>query len=91
MRGRQKGQVKKISTIKDPSISPYEIQIEEDQFILIDASKNKSLSYHGTLKSVISKVSRLSLAFAEKNYTLAGFIESYNNITNKLTNNIKNI
>ena len=91
MRGRQKGQTKKISTIKDPSISPYEIQIEEDQFILIDASKNKPLSYHGSLESAITKVSRISVATAEKSYTLAGFIESYNNIVNKIVNNSKNI
>ena len=41
MRGRQKGQTKKISTIKDSSIYPYEIQMDEDQFILIDTKKNK--------------------------------------------------
>ena len=30
------------------------------------------------------------LANAKEEYTLAGFIESYNNIKNKLTNSIKN-
>ena len=91
MRGRQKGQTKKISTIKDSSIYPYEIQMDEDQFILIDTKKNKSLSYHSSLESVITKVSRLSLVSLEENYTLTGFIESYNNIVNKLTKNFKNI
>ena len=61
MRGRQKGQTKKVSIIKDPSILPYEIQIEEDQFILIDASKNKPLSYHSSLDSAIKKISRVAL------------------------------
>ena len=31
MRGRQKGQTKRMSMIKDPIIAPYEIQVEEDQ------------------------------------------------------------
>ena len=89
MRGRQKGQTKKISTIKDPSIDPYEIHIEEDQFILVDSSKNKPLSYHGDLKSAIVKISRMSLAAEETSYTLTGFIESYNNIVNRITNKAK--
>jgi hypothetical protein len=91
MRGRQKGQTKKISTIKDSIIAPYEIIIEEDQFILVDSNKNKSLSYHGSLENCIKRVSQLSLATAENNYTLTGFIESYNNIVNKLTSNFKNV
>ena len=90
MRGRQKGQIKKISTIKDPAISPYEIIIEEDQFILVDSTKNKPLSYHSSLKHAITKISKISLAVTENDYTLTGFIESYNNIVNKLTSNFKN-
>ena len=30
MRGRQKGQTKRMSIIKDPVIAPYEIQVEEE-------------------------------------------------------------
>ena len=41
MRGRQKGQTKRMSMIKDPIIAPYEIQVEEDQFVLVDTDKNK--------------------------------------------------
>ena len=33
----------------------------------------------------------MSLANAKEEYTLAGFIESFNNIKNKLTENLKNI
>ena len=46
MRGRQKGQTKRMSTIKDPIIAPYEIQVEEDQFVLIDTNKDKPLGYY---------------------------------------------
>jgi hypothetical protein len=90
-RGRQKGQTKIISKIKDSILNPYELHLEEDQIVLVDSSKNKSLSYHGSLESAIKKISYLSLVSKEEDYTLTGFIESYNNIVNRLTKNFKNI
>ena len=91
MRGRQKGQTKRMSMIKDPIISPYQIQVEEDQYVLIDTDKDKPLGYYSQLDSAILKVSRMSLANAKEEYTLAGFIESYNNIKNKIIKPFKNI
>ena len=90
MRGRQKGQTKRMSKIKDPIIAPYEIQVEEDQYVLIDTDKDKPLGYYSDITNAIQKISRLGLANAKEEYTLAGFIESFNNIKNKLTNSIKN-
>lgn len=91
MRGRQKGQTKRMSTIKDPIIAPYEIQVEEDQYVLVDTEKDKPLGYYTNLESAIRRVSRMSLANAKDDYTLVGFIESYNKIKNKLTEPFKNI
>ena len=91
MRGRQKGQTKRMSIIKDPVIAPYEIQVEEDQFVLIDTEKNKPLGYFSNLETVITRVSRMSLANAKEDYTLTGFIESYNNIKNQLTQPFKQL
>ena len=91
MRGRQKGQTKRMSKIKDPVIAPYEIQVEEDQFVLIDTEKDKPLGYYTTLEQVIKRVSRMSLANQKEEYTLAGFIESFNNIKNQLIKPFKNI
>ena len=88
-RGRQKGQTKIISKIKDPVLGPYELWLEEDQIVLVDAIKEKTLSYHGNLEHAVKKVSYLSVVSKEEDYTLTGFIESYNNIINKLTQKIK--
>ena len=90
MRGRQKGQTKRMSVIKDPIMAPYEIQVEEDQFVLIDTEKEKPLGYYSDITNAIQKISRLGLANQKEEYTLAGFIESFNNIKNKLTNSINN-
>ena len=89
MRGRQKGQTKRMSKIKDPVIAPYEIWVEEDQYVLVDTDKDKPLGYFCDLVSVINKVSRLGLANQKDDYTLAGFIESFNNIKNQLTKPFK--
>jgi len=91
MRGRQKGQTKRMSIIKDPVIAPYEIQVEEDQYVLVDTEKDKPLGYYSDLESAIKRVSRMSLANQKEDYTLAGFVESFNNIKNQLVKPFKNI
>jgi hypothetical protein len=90
-KGRQKGQTKIMSKIKDEIIIPYELWLEEDQIVLMDINKSKPMGYYGSLEGAIKRISQLSLVSKQKDYTLAGFIESYNNITNKLTSKIKNI
>ena len=88
-RGRQKGQTKIVSKIKDPVLKPYELWLEEDQIVLIDAEKEKPLSYHGNLEHAVKKISYLSVVTQEEDYTLAGFIESYKNIVEQLTSKFK--
>ena len=91
MRGRQKGQTKRMSKIKDSIIAPYEIWIEEDQFVLVDTEKNKPLGYYSELVGAIKKISRLGLANQKADFTLKEFVESFNIIQNKLTKPFKNI
>ena len=90
-RGRQKGQTKRVCKIKDAAIAPYEVWVDEDQFTLLNTDNDKIIGYYGSLEKAINKVSRLSLANAKEEYTLAGFIESYNNIKNKIVKPFKNI
>jgi hypothetical protein len=90
-KGRQKGQTKIMSKIKDDFLIPYELWLEEDQVVLMDMDKNKAMGYYGSLEAAIKRISKLSLVSQQKDYTLTGFIESYNNIVSKLTQNFKNI
>jgi hypothetical protein len=88
-RGRQKGQTKIISKLKDSVLGKYELWLEEDQIVLVDTDKEKTLSYHGNLEHAIKKVSYLSIVSKEQDYTLTGFIESYRNIIEQLTSKFK--
>ena len=88
-RGRQKGQTKILSKIKDDVLGPYELWLEEDQIVVVDTVKNKTLSYHGDLEHAVKKISYLSLVSQEEDYTLTGFIESYRNIIKQLTSKFK--
>ena len=84
-RGRQKGQTKIISKIKDSVLKHYELWLEEDQIVLVDTNRDKALSYHGNLEHAIKRISYLSVVSKEEDYTLTGFIESYKNIIEQLT------
>ena len=88
-RGRQKGQTKIMSKIKDSVLGPYELWLEEDQIVLIDTNRNKALSYHGNLEHAVKRISYLSVISEEIDYTLTGFLESYNNIKNQLIEKFK--
>ena len=91
MRGRQKGQTKRMSKIKDPVIAPYEIWVEEDQYVLVDTAKDKPVGYYSNMAHAVNKISRLGLANRKEDYTLAGFIESFNNIKDQLTQPFKTV
>ena len=53
-RGRQKGQTKTMSKIKDTAIIPYELWLEEDQIVLIDTSRgDKPLGYYGSMECAV--------------------------------------
>ena len=91
MRGRQKGQTKRMSKIKDPVIAPYEIWVEEDQYVLVNTAKDKPVGYYSNIATAIDKISRLGLANQKEEFTLAGFIESFNNIKDQLTQPFKTV
>ena len=91
MKGRQKGQTKRMSKIKDKIIAPYEIWVEEDQFVLVNTEKNKPLGYYSDLSNAIQKISRLGLAKLKEEFTLKEFVENFNTIKNQLTKPFKNL
>ena len=88
-KGRQKGQTKAKSTISDPSIAPYTILVEEDQYVLVDG-KDIPQGYYSSMSAIITKISRIVLANKREEYNLSGFIDSYNQTKDELLNSFKN-
>ena len=88
-KGRQKGQTKAKSIISDPSIAPYTILVEEDQYVLVDG-KDIPQGYFTSLEMIINKISRMLLANKREKYNLSEFMESYNQTKNQLLTNFKN-
>ena len=87
--GRQKCQTKAKSIINDPSIAPYKILVEEDQYVLVDG-KDIPQGYFTSLDTIIKKISRTLLANKREEYNFSEFIESYNQTANKLLTSFKN-
>jgi len=87
-KGRQKGQTKAKSIINDPSIAPFRILIEEDQYVLLDG-KDIPQGYFTSLDAVVRKISRTLLANKREEYNLSEFIESYNQTSSKLLTSFK--
>ena len=81
MRGRQKGQTKRMSKIKDPVIAPYEIWVEEDQYVLVDTAKDKPVGYYTDfIRSnnwVFNFAHSFCLTFLSSTHNLIVFLFSY--------------
>ena len=88
-KGRQKGQTKPKSIIDDPSLSPYKVLIEEDQYVLLDG-KDIPQGYFNSLDRILTRISRMLLANKREKFDLSGFIESYNQTKNQLLSSFKN-
>ena len=89
-KGRQKGQTKAKSIINDPSISPYKILVEEDQYVLVDG-KDIPQGYYTSMEYVIRKISRIFLANKRVEYNFSEFVKSYNQTTDRILTSFKNI
>ena len=84
--GRVKGQTKAQSIISDELLAPYEIQVDEYSYTVIDSTKtgNNFCGSFTQLESAISKIIQYQLANKRETYSLNSFIESYKNIKENL-------
>ena len=89
MKGRQKGQTKRMSIIKDKAITPYEIHIDDEQYILVDSIKQKPIGYFTELNGIIKKITQMNIVNKNETFTLKEFLTEYNNIKNELTQQFK--
>ena len=87
-KGRQKGQTKAKSVISDPSIAPYKILIEEDQYVLVD-DKDIPQGYYTSLDKVIYKISKIFMANKREEFNLSGYMIDYNKTKDEILDSFK--
>ena len=82
--------------IKDPSISPYYIQLDDYCFGVHKAitaeesgkEYHQTLGFYKTLSNALSAIAK-DEAMSKSYDTLQGFISEYNDIINRINNTIK--
>jgi len=89
-KGRQKGQTKARSIINDPSIAPFKILIEEDQYVLLDG-KDIPQGYYTSLDKIIYKISKVFMANKREEFSLSGFMVDYNKTKNEILDSFKEV
>jgi len=84
--GRVKGQTKTQSIISDEYITPYEIQIDDYSFTVVDSTKptNGFCGSFTTLSSAIDKIVQFKIASKRETYSLNSFINEYKDTKNNI-------
>lgn len=88
-RGRQKGQVKELTLIKDPAFGPYYIQVDAGSYILIktlDKGRLSNEGYYTSLESAVRAIIRTNMTDKAKVFTLNEFLTEYKKETEKFIN-----
>lgn len=80
--GRVKGQTKSQSIISDTSLSPYEIQIDDYSFTVIDSTKtgNNFCGSFTKLENAVDKIIQYQIANKRETYSLGSFIGEFKQI-----------
>ena len=84
--GRVKGQTKSQSVISDALMMPYEIQIDEYSYTVIDSSKpsNGFMGSFTDLSSAVNKIIQYKVASKKQNYSLTEFVNEYSETKDKI-------
>jgi hypothetical protein len=84
--GRAKGQTKSQSTISDEYFTPYEIQIDDYSFTVVDSTKptNGFCGSFTSLASAVDKIVQFKIASKRETYSLTSFINEYKETKNNI-------
>ena len=73
-RGRAKGQVKQIATIKDPLLGKYHIEIDENSFNVIKEGNQNPIAYCTSLGRALYRISANMVVDNGKTHDVRGYI-----------------
>ena len=86
-KGRQKGSIKKTSTIEDPALGDYKIVFDEESYNLVlvdpETKKEKILGYYTQLGSALKRVVKNQTIEKKPTYTIKEYL---NELETTLTN-----
>jgi len=84
--GRVKGQTKSQSIISDEYFSPYEIQIDDYSFTVVDSTKptNGFCGSFTSLSGAVDKIVQFKIASKRETYSLTSFINEYKDTKNNI-------
>jgi hypothetical protein len=84
--GRVKGQTKSQSVISDALIAPYEIQVDEYSYTVVDSTKPTSgfMGSFTELSSAVNKIIQFKIASKRETYSLSSFISEYKETKNNI-------
>ena len=87
-KGRQKGSIKKTSTIEDPALGDYKIIFDEESYnlVLIDpeTKKEKVLGYYTQLGNALKIIVRNQTIEKKPTYTLKEYLNELETTLNNL-------
>jgi hypothetical protein len=87
-KGRQKGSIKKTSTISDPLLGDYKIVFDENSYNLIftepNTQKEKVIGYYSQLPSALRRVAKDQVIEKQTTYTLKEYLKELESTTNQL-------
>lgn len=74
-RGRQPGQTKDVTIIKDPALEPYHIEVDEVNFTLM--KDEKKLGFFTSFAPALKKVAMLKVNSKNKRMTVREYIKEF--------------
>ncbi len=87
-RGRQKGSIKKTSTIEDPALGDYKIVFDEESYNLVltdpETKKEKVLGYYTQLGSALKRVVKNQTIEKKPTYTIKEYLNELETTLNNL-------
>ncbi len=86
--GRVKGQTKAQSIIADAALAPYEIQVDEYSYTVIDTTKtgNNFCGSFTSLSNAMDKIIRYQVANKRETYSLSEFLNNYTSVKDEIKN-----
>ncbi len=86
--GRVKGQTKSQSIIADKLLAPYEIQVDEYSYTVIDSTKtgNNFCGSFTSLSNAMDKIIQYQIASKKQSYSLNEFINEYSDTKTQIKN-----